>query len=1341
MINEDPLRTAKHNFAFASPNHGSPRARGSLPEPEDAAPDAERSSLMSGPKTSHADLHPPPLALSTPRDGSAERTTLLRQPLGGLLPGLPPVCTSNSELVAATDNLSHLAVLASTPYRSPQLQSSSYLTHTRQAVGVTTQTSNSSRMVDGISSIVATPSMHSPNRSGVVLSPDMLRIGEEWQNHTLEPQLREEFRRAQLQNLASGSTYEHRSDTVPADVHVSMHEGQPPVLILQNSSAVATALETTTEGAPPSMADQHASAPFTSSTGTPNAVAATAVNTAVCAAPTARHQSSNPIRGSSTGHRPRLGDGDVHRYSVGNSHGVGVVPRGLGLSAITPTYARLSFTCNRLREMRPDISPEWRVSDDTAGRPSRETSQPLLRGANHIGTSPRNCARGTRMATDDEASQQAQSQWRSDCCLPQSFPNATLSPYEETSLRALHLLDACRLHFETAFSPSVAGEHKEKNSTACADGAKRPEMTTNHQSVLDAAASDDARYAAVKAKASRLLYFNDLAHRAHLSQDLALKRAVYVALLKAGTTAETLTAQMIPRRQPPVITVTGGGVPTAMATHSDSEHSIFGASPLLHAHTAHFAEDDTVLPPAGNEAAPSTLGNVMNDGDRRRAGGSWAPEQVYGSAAFLQAVGNANSSTPAAVAARCEGSASNVRQLIGDADVQEPRAFTSEDSEAARALALLSAVRVLRRQTEDLTIQLLHACEEWGCWEDDMSRPHAAMDAMWSSEASSVSQGRAANASFTRDLFLYRRGNGGGVPTALSRSSIPRSADHSAAQRNATFVDALDRGLPSACHASSAAATAAFLDLYRTPYCSRIPPAPPMSWQLALYACYQAAVGKVAMLSDTTDAVHQDDDIRAGERLPQKLRELRRFRRARWRLLSEVAPRGAMPDYPPVTAADTVAAAPHPAECDVSVRPKQTRLHGRPTNPSLSPFSVIPLDAETQSHALRHDDAQVPSPRQLAKPTHLTLLERIRPDKEEKTQPLLAVDEGNSLDSPEWRRVSTAPGSVVAQGAPNAAVLETTAGTTQSNDRRPPAPSVTSPTTRNKGNPSPRGTHACTSSSPEDARNDTAMMPQSVSREMPEASAAVAAAARTHDSIPVEHHCPSTSSHNRDSTAASSLPALDASCSSSDGSTVINPNACAHSWRHVLREALGGSPSSDLMAASRSRRPPHQQQGQGSTPFPSSPRFVPQSLLDNPEACARAASYVRRQIVEAEKLQHRGTTREEPNAPKRLASSDQRGETAERLEMLHSSVDCLQQHAHGHYQRQPSVPHHQKALPPQPLPTPARGGVELSQTSEDAILSEAPIHQPMRQRTSAAPHVLQSKKKKSGLWRRLLCCV
>ncbi|CBZ31662.1 hypothetical protein, conserved [Leishmania donovani] len=209
--------------------------------------------------------------------------------------------------------------------------------------------------------------------------------------------------------------------------------------------------------------------------------------------------------------------------------------------------------------------------------------------------------------------------------------------------------------------------------------------------------------------------------------------------------------------------------------------------------------------------------------------------------------------------------------------VAEQAAATKE---AERALSLLCTIRAMRRQTEELTVLLLHACGEYGCW----SVPTAEEGVAWGTRRTPLPSSplprrvRHSRHLFT-DLFMAAppapaapctspSGSPVGVSDGPARAhllDLRAAEDADTARLSAASVFAKESACrrERACRAlrqalqqqrqrwplsTAAAATvtlaagAAFLEMALAPPQRAVPPPPPMSVQLDLYAVQQCAL-------------------------------------------------------------------------------------------------------------------------------------------------------------------------------------------------------------------------------------------------------------------------------------------------------------------------------------------------------------------------------------------------------------------------------------------------------------------------------------------------------------------
>ncbi|CAG9568872.1 conserved hypothetical protein [Leishmania major strain Friedlin] len=201
-------------------------------------------------------------------------------------------------------------------------------------------------------------------------------------------------------------------------------------------------------------------------------------------------------------------------------------------------------------------------------------------------------------------------------------------------------------------------------------------------------------------------------------------------------------------------------------------------------------------------------------------------------------------------------------------------------AEAERALSLLCTIRAVRRQTEELTVLLLHACGEWGCWSVPTAEEGVACETTRTPLPSSPLPGRIRHSQHLfADLFVAAPL----APTAFCTSSsvslvgvsdgtakadlldLSAGEDADPARLSAASVFAKESACrrERACQAlrqalqqqqqrwslsTAAAATAtlaagaAFLEMALAPPQRAVPPPPPMSVQLDLYAVQPCAL-------------------------------------------------------------------------------------------------------------------------------------------------------------------------------------------------------------------------------------------------------------------------------------------------------------------------------------------------------------------------------------------------------------------------------------------------------------------------------------------------------------------
>ncbi|GET85938.1 hypothetical protein, conserved [Leishmania tarentolae] len=222
---------------------------------------------------------------------------------------------------------------------------------------------------------------------------------------------------------------------------------------------------------------------------------------------------------------------------------------------------------------------------------------------------------------------------------------------------------------------------------------------------------------------------------------------------------------------------------------------------------------------------------------------------------------------------------------IGVMSVMSTAELTAAAAEAERALSLLRSIRAVRRQAEELTVLLLHACGEWGCWSEATVRGGPATEQTRTLSPSSPLPGctRPMQHLFA-DLFMEapltssvrctspsasllgaRDGPSKAAELYVSAAENASMARFSAAScfakesacrreracqvlRQALQQQQQRWPLPTATSATSDTSTAttvsltagvAFLEMASTPPQRAIPPPPPLSVQLHLYSVHQ----------------------------------------------------------------------------------------------------------------------------------------------------------------------------------------------------------------------------------------------------------------------------------------------------------------------------------------------------------------------------------------------------------------------------------------------------------------------------------------------------------------------
>lgn len=246
-----------------------------------------------------------------------------------------------------------------------------------------------------------------------------------------------------------------------------------------------------------------------------------------------------------------------------------------------------------------------------------------------------------------------------------------------------------------------------------------------------------------------------------------------------------------------------------------------------------------------------------------------APAQ--GSNAGHQSVVCAQSPKPTAPSAevpsdKTAAPAAAVKEPPATASPLTAATSSASAAEAKRALNLLCGIRAMRRQTEELTMAVLHACGEWGCW-TDTAAPHLFKDLFLHDGSGNIGdgeEGQSAGFAFT-DATLERRVNA--CATLRRNLHLPESA-------------AGDKDVQAAPDAA-----VAFLQLAEAPPVRRVPPPPPVSTQLALFAVQQRTVRHAEVLKSAITAApspqsraitkEEREKIGAYGDIPQRLQELR----------------------------------------------------------------------------------------------------------------------------------------------------------------------------------------------------------------------------------------------------------------------------------------------------------------------------------------------------------------------------------------------------------------------------------------------------------------------------------
>ncbi|KPI85807.1 hypothetical protein ABL78_5135 [Leptomonas seymouri] len=288
-----------------------------------------------------------------------------------------------------------------------------------------------------------------------------------------------------------------------------------------------------------------------------------------------------------------------------------------------------------------------------------------------------------------------------------------------------------------------------------------------------------------KLRARRLLSYNAKARSAFSDQGLSLTRAVYKELLRAPPSAPALALEA---------QTSSGGEAAQVPTFSA-------------------VKDCGVDPPGDTPPSTSRPAVLSSEGD---------------AAAHRGGHGAAVGAPTTAAAAETE-------------------------AEARRALDLLCTIRAMRRQTEGLTVALLHACGEWNCW-----------DAAAFAHASPASKRAPPRQHLFSDLFLSGSTTPGeGAPMGAGEERSPAARYEEEMRDRGTRACAVlrkalrlpskpikDGDVDAACLEDESGtrpvelhgAAVAFLELAEAPLLRRVPPPPPTSMQLELFATQQSSL-------------------------------------------------------------------------------------------------------------------------------------------------------------------------------------------------------------------------------------------------------------------------------------------------------------------------------------------------------------------------------------------------------------------------------------------------------------------------------------------------------------------
>nr|CAJ2467270.1 unnamed protein product [Leishmania braziliensis] len=247
------------------------------------------------------------------------------------------------------------------------------------------------------------------------------------------------------------------------------------------------------------------------------------------------------------------------------------------------------------------------------------------------------------------------------------------------------------------------------------------------------------------------------------------------------------------------------------------------------------------------------------------------------------------------------------QSLVAAVPVMSEVERVAATAEAERALSLLYTIRAVRRQTEDLTMRLLHAFGEWGCWSTPTANFGPASDQMRASSPSSpLPECPQRRQCLFADLFMPESLTSTTFRTPPSESlpgvSDSSSKAHLLALGEADYTDtarlsavgafakesvcrreracrvlrealqqqqqrwSLSTTATSADTTTAPAAGATFLEMAVAPPQRAVPPPPPTSVQLEVYALQQGALrGSICQWRERAAAMTTTSVLKAAD--------------------------------------------------------------------------------------------------------------------------------------------------------------------------------------------------------------------------------------------------------------------------------------------------------------------------------------------------------------------------------------------------------------------------------------------------------------------------------------------